>query len=504
MVSKIKNLTEWNKDIETQENQTLQTDDSSKDSSINNSDSIAENVSITNLIPPELSKHIHMLDSIVQTGIDTLVTTNLCVLASLSGGTHVFDRKDDAGGTPIILYSASFFKSGGGKTVSAGINRQYFLDWLEKEISQEQDLIDKRQTEIEIEIKRLGNSANDRQSKSELEEELLELKTLPDVYLEDATPEGLELSIMCGSKPFLFIDNFGKYLSMAAKNEQKANMLRMLDNIFDSGKTTTRRLKGDKKRATQLSINGLGANFASTLGNSNLKPIEIKNNIENGFLNKVLITFQDTMDKQIPIKSSLGQQAKSVIENFAKKFHTMANKNHFYLDNDAYNVYVDFHQKTSKEFIYRYNNDEDMAGLIIRFLKISKRIACLFEIASKCDNYRPFELEVDDIPDARIKLPISAINMERAILFITYLKEEHISKILLYAESSNGKLSKKDIVFHAISRLHEAGKKIDHRSILARLSKNQRMSVDKLKPLLQQLIQEKRISQKSDTTYCIP
>ena len=503
MVSKIKNLTEWEIEDEVQENQVLQTNDS-EETSLKNIDAeiISNKITITKFMPPELSQHILKLDSIVQTGIDTLATTNLSVLAALSGGTQIFDREDDSTGTPIILYSAGFFKSGGGKTVSVGVNRHYFLDWQEKEFSEIQDAIDKRRSQIEIELKSLGSSAQERELKAKLEEELLGLKTQPDVYLEDATSEGFEASIACDSTPFLFIDNFGKYLLASGKSEHKANMLRMMDNVFDSGKTTTRRLKGENKRAKQLSIRGFGAHFASTLGDSNLKPKDIKNNIENGFLNKVLVTFQDTIEKPIPLRSSLGKSDKEQIELFARKYHTMAQENHFYLDDDAYNVYADFHRRTSDEFLRRYNNDEDLAGLIIRLLKIAKRIACVFEIASQCNAYEEMGVSIEII---RFKAPVRAVNMQRAIDFIEYLKSEHISKIMFYAQSRNGKLSASEVVLNAITRLSDSTniEKIDHRTIIGRLSKSQRMSVEKLKPILQQLIAEQKIGKKDDNSYFI-
>ena len=254
-----------------------------------------ENSDITQYIPSALARQVLKLDTIVQTGIDTLATVNLSVMASLSAGTVVFDEIDDSSGSVVIVYSAAFFKSGGGKTAGVGVNRAYFLDWKEKEISAIQEEEDKRKEQLQLEIKSLGQSAEDRVNRKELEEELLYLNTQPDVYLEDATAEGFEKSIDCGSNPFLLIDNFGIYLASAKGNENKKNMLRMMDNVFDSGKTTTRRLKGDDKRAKQLSLGGFGATFASTIGDSNLKPKDIKDNIENGFFNKVLITFQDTI-----------------------------------------------------------------------------------------------------------------------------------------------------------------------------------------------------------------
>ncbi len=411
----------------------------------------------------------------------------------------VYDRESDSAGTPIIIYSAALFKSGGGKTVAVGSNRYYFLDWREELLEEAQEKNDNRKEEIEIKLKSLASSSSETAQKTDLEKELLSLKTQPDVYLEDATAEGFEASIACNSTPLLFIDNFGKYLTGSGKSEHKANMIRMMDNIFDSGKTTTRRLKGDGKRAKQLSIGGFGAHFASTVGDSNLKPKDIKSNIENGFFNKVLITFQDTIDKPIPLRSSLSNEEKKRIEKFAISYHLMASEHHFYLGDDAYEVYKVFHEQTSDEFIRRYNNDEDLAGLIIRLLKIAKRIACIFEIASQCEEYE----RIGVIDEDRPKVPISAVNMKMAIDFLEYLKSEHISKIMLYAQSSGGKLSKSEIILHAITRLSDDGEKVNNRSIIARLSKAQRMPVKELTPILEQLIDKKKVGRNDDNSYVL-
>lgn len=300
----------------------------------------------------------------------------------------------------------------------------------------------------------------------------------------------------------MLIDNFGIYIAAAKSNENKKNMLRMMDNVFDSGKTTTRRLKGDDKRAKQLSLGGFGATFASTIGDSNLKPKDIKDNIENGFFNKVLITFQATMEKHIPLKTSLNLVEKGEIERFARAYHTMAGENDFYLSDEAYNEYKIFHKNTSTEFIRRYNNDEDLAGLIIRLLKLSKRIACIFEISSQCETYIPTGVILSD-EVARPRLPISAENMKLAIDMLGYLKGEHTSKILLYAASANGKLSQKDIVLNAVERLHAKSKDINRRSIVAILSNKQRKDMDAMliQKNLDQLISEGKIGVVDATHY---
>jgi len=121
---------------------------------------------ITQFLPPELLEQVIKLAGIVQTGIDTLVTVNLSALSALSAGTIVFDKKEHTSGTVIIIYTAGFFKSGGGKTVGVSVNRRYFLDWLEKELSALQKEQDERMEQILIELKSLGNSNDDREIKA--------------------------------------------------------------------------------------------------------------------------------------------------------------------------------------------------------------------------------------------------------------------------------------------------------------------------------------------------
>ncbi len=112
----------------------------------------------------------------------------------------------------------------------------------------------------------------------------------------------------------------------------------------------------------------------------------------------------------------------------------------------------------------------------------------------------------DEDDDVRPKEPISAQNMQRAIDLIDYLKTEHTSKIMLYAQSSNGKLSKADMVLHKIQNLYEKKRNkkdivINKRAIQNSFSKSQHMKVDELKPILDQLIRDKKIEGDSDGSY---
>ncbi len=450
-------------------------------------DVLSKKGDITNYLPPELFNQLDKIDKIIQTDIDTIVTANLSVLASLSSGTTVFDSLEDESGTVIIIYSAGFFKSGGGKTAAVRANQKYFLDWREKELCK----LDKDQNEtraqIEIELKCLGKSSVDNATRQELESKLLDLRPLPDVFLEDATAEGFELSIACGSTPVLYLDNFGIYLASSKKNEHKASFIRMLDNIFDNGRVTTRRLKSDNRRATQLHIKGLGAHFSSTIGDSNLKPKDLKDNIENGFFNKVLITFQDKVSKPIPLKSSLNNIEKNEIEVFSRAYHAMASECDFYLSEEAFEVYKVFHDSISDEYMRRYNNDEDLAGLIIRLLKISKRIACIFEIATGCQKYR-LEGSVDVNEGIRRKEPISTENMQRAINMLNYLKEEHTSKLLHSTQSDSSKSNPIEIVLNKINSLHGKGRGTTARDISMLLSDNQRKLIRDIPALLRSLV----------------
>ena len=451
-------------------------------------------------MPQNLAYIVSNIDNIVQAHEDSIATNLLTTLTPLSAKTKFLEHRDNDDGLPIILYTGFFTKSGGGKT---GIMRKlqyYLLNWLETIYIEEQKKQNKRQKKIESILKSLGNTKEDREKKAQIQKQLDSLKTLPDLFLEDATPEGLEQSILSNSSPMMYIDNFGQYLSSAGKNESKAGLLRTLDNVFDDGKITTRRLKGEDKRATQLNIFSFGLHLTSTIGASNLKPQDIISNIENGFLNKVIITFQDSMEKDIPLISSLPKEVAEDITKFAKHYYSYARQSLFYLGDDAIKIYNKFHKETSFLYKEKYNNDEDSAGYIIRQLNISKRIATLFEIATQCID-TPFDVEIESLSiKNRKKLEISEINMQLAINFLKYIQKEHLAKIMLYGKSKNGKLNINDIIYLKAKKMIDENQLVIPLTLYQKLSKGQRAKVGEgvgdLKKILYKLVEEKRLEEK--------
>jgi len=452
-------------------------------------------------MPQNLSRIVTNIAEIVQAHEDSIATNLLTTLTPLTAKTRLLDYLEDNHGSPIILYTGFFTKSGGGKTGVMRKLQYYLLGWLEALYTEEQKEQDQRQKKLEGILKSLGNSKEDRIKKAQIQEQLASLKPMPDLFLEDSTPEGLEQSISVGSSPMMYIDNFGQYLSSAGKSESKAGLLRTLDNIFDSGKMTTRRLKGEAKRASQLNVSSFGVHLTSTIGESNLKPQDIIHNIENGFLNKVIITFQDSMDKDIPLISSLPKEVSNDIERFSKHYYSYARQSLFYLGNHAIRVYREFHQETSKLYRTKYNDDEDSAGYIIRQLHIAKRIAVLFEIATQCEslplsesmNITPLEFE------KRNKIEVSATNMQLAINFLKYIQREHLEKIMLYGRSSNGKLSIEDTIYIKAKKIIAEGSQLSPRKFHQKLSKAQRKkvgSVDDLRKILHHLILQDKLKLK--------
>jgi len=271
---------------------------------------------ILEYLPEALEKIVCSIDCIVQTKEDVIAGNLMSVLASLSKGTFVLDYKSDTEGLPIIICSAFFARSGIGKTTTLRKLKGTMLNWQENIYAQKQKEQDKRKAVVEGAIKSLSKSQEDREQKELLQKELISLsQPQPDVYLEDATQEGFEQSILVGSSPMFFLDNFGKFISGSEKNEAKASFRRMLDNIYDHGEATSRRTKGDNSRAKEIKVNNFGLHLASTLRESNLRSKDIINNIEDGFFNKIIICFQDTVDKPIPRVSTLPQERKLWIEN---------------------------------------------------------------------------------------------------------------------------------------------------------------------------------------------
>ncbi|KIM06530.1 MAG: hypothetical protein KU38_12985 [Sulfurovum sp. FS08-3] len=454
---------------------------------------------ISDCLPEPIQKIVKQIGEVVQASEDVIAVNALSVLASLSGSTMLLNDKNDTQGLAIILYTAFFTKSGGGKT---GVQRKlqtYLLDWLEKIYAHRQKKQDERKNMLEKRLK--SKNFDDEYSKASIIEELFNMKPYPDLFLEDATPEGFEQSILAGSSPLLYIDNFGQYLSSASKNENKAGLLRSLDNIFDSGKMTTRRLKGEAKRATKLSIKNFGLHLTSTIGASNLKPQDIVSSIENGFLNKVIITFQDSMEKDIPLQNHLDSYERDTIQEFAESYFEYARTSLFYLSDEALEVYYQFHTEISELYKEKYNNDEDLAGYVIRQLNISKRIATIFEIATQCID-TTFDGKVEPLDTEkrqRQRVPVSESSMLLAIQFLRYIQREHLEKLVLYGKSKNGKLSIEDTIYLKAKKIIDQGNQLHPRILHQSLSKAQRKKVggvDDLRIILHRLLSEGKLELK--------
>ncbi len=415
---------------------------------------------IEDCFPPVLMGHIKRFDAILQADVDTIALAHLPVLCVLAGGATVYDTATASTGTPLIVYVGVFFKSGGGKTSTIKAVEEHWISWLEKHYSELQEKNEELEAELRMKLKMMGKSKEEQAIAIDISNQLRELKTQPDVVLDGATAEGLEEAYMADSIPLVIQDNFGKVLRAAEKNEHYGNLLRMLDNIFDSGRFSQKRTKSGG-RAKQIRARGLGGYFASTIGDSNLKPKDIKDNIENGFFNKMLITMQDKIEKDLPFDTSLPISESILVETFAKNFREFGLNRNFVLSRNALELYRQFHRDIGEEYKRRYNNDEDLAGMVIRQLKLSKRIACLYEISFKCETSNI--ANPDDWDSEREEISVDSMRM--AINLLQYLKAVHIPKIMQYANSKDGKLSSTDKVHNAIRRLNHKGIPADIRMI---------------------------------------
>ncbi len=415
---------------------------------------------IEDCFPSALMHHIKKLDATLQADIDTIALAHLPVLCVLGGGATIYDTPTASTGTPLIIYVGVFFKSGGGKTSTIKGIEEHWLTWLDKHYSELQEQGEQLEEEIKLKLKMMGKSKEEQAIAQDLTNQLREIKTQPDVVLDGATAEGLEETYLAGSIPLVVQDNFGKILRSAEKNEHYANLLRVLDNIFDSGRFSQKRTRSGG-RAKQIQARGLGGYFASTIGDGNLKPKDIRDNIENGFFNKMLITIQDKLEKDLPLNTSLPMSEAIEIEEFAKKFRDFGTSRDFVLSAGALDLYREFHSEIGAEYKRRYNNEEDLAGMIIRQLKLSKRVACLYEISSKCETAVPITF-IGEEPERET---ISVESMGLAINLLQYLRAVHIPKIMQYANSKDGKLSATDKVHNAIRRLNKDGIPADIRTI---------------------------------------
>lgn len=349
-------------------------------------------MSITSNLPKNLASIVNNFDDIIQTHIDTISVATLAGLASLASGTTV-SLSNDGKGRPLIIYAAAFMPSGTGKSAAANTVRKYLLQWRESEL-----------------ITQLKQGQ----------------KNIQDIFLESASAEGLEASLSNNSSPFFFLDELGMLIKMSKNDTVKQALIRALMGIFDSGTFVTRRLKEDC-RASLIQAKGLGVFASSTLGSSNLSNQDIKDMIQNGALNRFLVTFSGI--KPIPLKDELTQKEEVEVANFALSFHQTATNKHYSFDNSALKFYQDFHEKINKEYLDKLYLQDDGAGLTVRQLTFLQRIAAIFQICIDVQNN-----------DQKNNL-ISFQACELSYQFLDFLDQNHFSQINLYTNSKSGKIS---------------------------------------------------------------
>lgn len=347
-------------------------------------------------------------------------------------------------GRSIILYVLLLAPSGVGKTSIATTCRKYLLSWFEHEFQIS------------------DNNTCNTQSNS-----------IQDVFLDGASAEGLECSLLAGSAPHLLIDEFGKFASASRNDVVKLAFLRMLMQLFDSGVLVTRKLK-DSKNTKLIMIKGMGLFAASTIGKSNLAPADMRNMIADGLLNRFLVIFGQF--KPIPIRQELTHEEAVTVEYFAKKFHEFGLNKQFWLGKEARHQYEVFHAHVNKKYYKKYMLEDDTAGLDVRLLTVSQRIAMLFQV---CKNIQ------DDRPD---RVEIEVESMERAIRMIDYLDQNHFDQILLYANSQDDRPSIED-------RLKQQFTKHGERSLRDLVRNLNKVSTEEVHIALQKMISKGLVEQ---------
>jgi len=365
------------------------------------------NIDLKNILPVNLLAIVNYFDEISHAHFDSIAVSTLCLLPCLCSGAKVSQEKGMQG-RAIILYMLLLAPSGVGKTSVAMMGRHYLLNFLNQDDSS------------------IDENGNNNQSIN-----------LKDLFVDGASAEGLESSFLSGSSPHLVIDEFGKYASASRNDILKQNFLRLLMQIFDSGTLVTRKLK-DTKNTRLIVIKGMGLFAASTIGASNLTPSDMRNMISDGFLNRFLVIFGRY--KRIPYRQELTQKQAENVENFARVFHAYAKDKHFYLGAQALEVYKKFHDTVNDTYYEKHEASDDTAGLDIRLLTVIQRIAMLFQVCKNVEDNRPNQLEIE------------ADSMQRAVQLLDYLDQNHFDKILLYANSKDGRPTAEDRVKSQIEK----------------------------------------------------
>ncbi|MBA1432110.1 MAG: DUF3987 domain-containing protein [Epsilonproteobacteria bacterium] len=342
--------------------------------------------------PPNLVKLIKIADKKTFVSIDVLTITSLSVLAPLCNGIKLFRNLDDVDGDRVVVYVASFFRSGGGKTSAVNLLKDAFLGWLDEYYAIKYQESEKVKEELEKELE----VCKDVQEKKLLIKKLNTLKNGVDVFIPNATEAGLKESLKNGSTPLITLDNLGKLIGIAKRNEHIGQLLKMVDEIFDSANFSTNRTLS-QGRTQNIKIGGLGLYAASTLGNSGLSSKMIYEGLEDGLLNRFLIIFQQEIEKNIPFEKYLSKEELKEFVVFAKKFYVYASKYNLLLSEEAKIEAIKFNAKISKEFRTKYSIGDETSGFTSRSITMLYRIAMIFHIAENCrkESYKNIEELLD-------------------------------------------------------------------------------------------------------------
>ncbi|QFR42831.1 DUF3987 domain-containing protein [Sulfurimonas xiamenensis] len=417
---------------------------------------------ILSKIPSNLVGLIGVADKKTFVSTDVLAITSLSVLAPLCSGIKLFRNLDDIDGDRVVVYVASFFRSGGGKTSAVNLLKDAFLGWLDEYYATKYHASEKLKEELEKELE----VCKDTQQKRLLIKKLNILKSGVDVFIPNATEAGLKESLKNGSTPLITLDNLGKMIGIAKRNEHVGQLLKMVDEIFDSANFSTNRTLS-QGRTQNIKIGGLGLYAASTLGNSGLSSKMIYEGLEDGLLNRFLIVFQQEIEKNIPFEKYLSKEELKEFVIFAKKFYVYASKHNLLLSEEAKLEAIKFNAKISKEFRTKYSIGDETSGFSSRSITMLYRIAIIFHITEKCEteSFENIEALLDKtVSFDREMILLSKETMLSAIDFFDYVKKEHTFKILDVA-NQNSRKSASQKVLESIQRLCEKNKHCTVREI---------------------------------------
>lgn len=439
------------------------------------------NNNIESYLPEVLKKIVNITDSIVQVDKDTIVVALLTVLASLSYATtyalNQYEREEDS----IIIYAACFQPTGIGKSSVISFLRKHLLLWQEADKAIEK-IAQKEQIAI---LKQVLDSCKEKDKQLAIKQQISKLESnhFLDFFLDDATSEGLEDSLKINSSPHIFLDEFGKYLKSSEKDEHKKSYLTALQKIFDNGFFATKKLRNTE--TSIVHVKNLGVFFASTINDSNLTNKQIVDLIADGFLNRALCTFyMGDVPKPLKIQRGIDLNTKEYFEKFARSYHEYAKHKHFYFSKDAILAYTDFLHDINQIRTAQILNNDDRAGLTVRLLKITTRIAVIFHIAIHCI-HNTFLEEID------------AETMVKAIGIVEYLRINHCNYILDIARTSKGRLTLEEKCYLNIQKYNKKYGGMPKKNLCA----NMRLYGAEFSKVETILLQQKKIEIKEGLYY---